>query len=608
MGRFYRTAKPVFITDKMFQLPAQLMADVIQNQDAAIDDGINQLNDFNETLTIENLKTDDPAVNQRLEQYKNQIDTFTDEIYKNPLDYRKQRGKINTLSRNIGTELNKGLLGKAQEQHTSFNEEMERVGKLQNVSADKKDQLKRAILNQYRNQGGLSFKDPNNYNAISDLFETPLEDVDTDKLINTIAQNFKADTTADAKAGPDGRGYIWTSKGSVEIRSEQDVADYMETTLRENGWEEQLRQELKWRKINGEDIDIEQEVASKKSAVIEQAKNKLGYRKETEARSVSTDGAWTFKQGQRERQEAAKAGLIVRDQRDYRKLVDANGTRKYSDADINKFENVTRGKMIALGQKLGVNDLDEFRRKHILNGNLKDINKQLAEVGLTKQDVIDYNNYQNDNKELLTPHLPGYDNLTESQKDANPDLVRKQQSYLRTVVNGMNGINNNDKVKSIIVYEDGIPYEKSYNTMAELIQDDNEYVYIPATGTVKDNQLKKSPSGALLDKEGYPILDSSGNVVTTYSQAQQANKANEVVYDTSTIPSFETNEALLKFNEANIKEADNFKIFPNGMIDTSGVYVGNNKFFKVKKSTGERKLIETEVTVDKKDFDVKFQQ
>lgn len=608
MGRFYKTARSIFVDDKMFQLPAELMANVIQRQDAGVDENLQNIDAFNETLKIENLKTDDPSVNKRLQEYKTKIDDFTNEIYNKPLDYRRYKGRISNLSRDLDTELNKGLLGKAQEQKIAFDAEMERISKLENVSADKKDQLKMAIQKQYADQGGLNFQDENSYNQISDLFETPLEDVDTDKLINTIAQNFKADTTADAKAGPDGKGYIWTSKGTVEIRDEQDVADYMETTLKENGWEDQLRQELKWRKINGEDINIDEAVASRKAEVIEQAKNKLGYRKETESRSVSTDGAWTFKQAQRERQARAEQGLIIKDQRDYRKLLTPDGRRKYSDADIEKFESQTRGKMVALGQRLGVNELDDFKRKYFVDGSIKSITDDLSAVGLSKQEVIDYINYQNDNKELLTPHIPGYDNLTEAQKDANPDLVRKQQSYLNSVVKGFNGMNNNDRVRDIIIYEDGIPKQKSYKTMAELIQDNEQYVFIPATGTVKDKDLKKGPNGALLDIDGDVIIDNQGNAVTSFEQAQRAGVAADVVYDTQSISTFDTNENLLQFNAGNIKESDNFEIKSNGMIDTSGVYIGNNKFFRVDKATGERKLIETEVTVDKTDLNVKFQR
>jgi hypothetical protein len=608
MGRFYKTAKSIFLDDKMFQLPAELMANVIQKQDSNIDENLGKIDAFNDTLKIENLKTDDPAVNERLQGYKDKIDHFTNEIFNKPLDYRRYKGRINNLSRELDTELNKGLLGKAQEQYSSFNTEMERISKLTNVSADKKDQLKRAIQKQYSDRGGLNFQDENTYNQISEFFETPLEDVDTDKLINTIATNFKADTTADAKAGPDGKGYIWTSKGTIEIRDEQDVADYMETTLKENGWEDQLRQELKWRKINGEDINIDQVVASKKNEVIEQAKNKLGYRKETEAKSVSTDGAWTFKQAQRERQAKAEQGMIIKDQRDYRKILNPDGRRKYSDADIEKFENRTRGKMLQLGQKLNIEDLETFKDNYIINGSLKSINKELTELGLTKKEVIDYLNYQNDNKELLTPHIPGFDKLTEAEKDANPDLVRKQQTYLKTVIKGMNGINYNDTVKNIIIYEDGIPKQKSYKTMAELVQDNEQYVFIPATGTVNNKDLKKAPDGTLLDSDGDIIMDNEGNPIKTFEQAQKAGVAADIVYDTKSLTTYDTDQSLLQFNAGNIKESDNFEIKYNGMVDTTGVYIGNNKFFRVDKSTGERKLIETEIQVDKNDLNIKFQR
>lgn len=608
MGRFYNTARSIFVDDKMFELPAELMGKVIQAQDKGVDENIEKVDAFNESLKVENLKTDDPAVNQALQNYKDKIDQLTNDIYKNPLDYRRFRGQIGNISRELDADLNKGILGKAQEQLTSFNTEMDRISKLDNVGSNKKDLIKRVIQDRYKKQGGLAFQDENTYNQISDLFETPLEDVDTEALINTIASNFTADTTASASAGPDGRGYIWTSKGTVEIRNEEDVAKYMENALSEEGWEDQLRQELEWRKELGEEIDVDNEVQRQKQAVIDQAKNKLGYRKETSAKSVSVDGLYTFKQAQRERQQRAMEGFIIEDERDYRKALTSDGKRKYSDAQIDKFENETRGKMIQLGQKIGIDDLDTFKKEYFATPgkSINSIMDELADTGLTKQEVIAYINYQNDNKVLKTPHIPGYDEMTEEQKDANPDMVRKQQTYLTTVVNGMNGMNNNDKVKSIIIYEDGVPQEKSYNTMAELIQDNDNYVFIPATGTVKTEELQKDTNGNLIDEDGDVLMDSTGKPIKSYAAAVRNGVGGDVVYKPASVPTYDTDASLLKFDAGNVKEFDNFEIKNNGMVDTSGVYVGNNKFFRVNKETGERKLIETEVQVDKKDLRVNF--
>jgi hypothetical protein len=605
MGRFYRTAKSIFLDDKMFQLPAELMSDVIKSQDQRTDENLEKVNAFGDALEIQNLDTDDPQVNEQMANYQSQIQGITEEIYQNPLNYRTQIGKINNLSRKIDQDLQRGILGRAQQQKTDFDTEMARIAELKNVSSDKKDLVKKLVQQRYSQSGGLNFQDENTYNKISDNFETPLEDVNTDELINTIATNFQADKTATASSGPGG-GYIWTSKGTVEIRSEDDVASYMENALRENGWEDQLRQELGWRAELGEDINVEEELTKRKQEVIDAAKNKLGYRQETSSKSASPDSIWMYKQKKRDEQVKIGQGGIVTDNRDYRKTITANGTRKYDDATIKNFETKTKPKMEALFVKLNIQDMEQLKRDYFINGNLNSIREDLAAVGLDKYEVGEYITYLNDDKTLKTPHIPGYDRMTEEQKANNPNIVRQQEAYLKQVVEAVNNMGSNDRVKKIIVHEDGVPKEMPYNTMAELIQDDDNYVYIPATGSIKDTEAKKSSEGYLLNSYGELITDAEGNPIKSVAEAKDLNKMNEVTYEPKSIPTYDTNEKLMKFDVTNVRQNDNFIVKSTGTVDTSSELIANNRYFKVNKETGERKLIETELVIDKKDLDVKF--
>ena len=621
MGQFYRTAKPTFVDDKMFQLPADLMYKTLLKNEKDVDEQVEKIDAFNETLKTENLKTDDPAVNERLSMFRDEINNYTDNIMKSPLDYRKYRGKIMNLSRDLEKELDSGLLGKAQEQYNAFNEEMKKVGEMKNVSAEKKDLLKQAIQKKYKDQGGLNFQDENSYNAISDLFETPLEDVDTDALINTIGQGWEADQTASASAGNTKSGYIVTSKGQIRIRDAEDVGKYVETSLMENGWEDQQRQLYKWKKEVGQispDVNIDELVATDRNKVIEQAKLKLGFKQETLSKSMSGDSTWAFKQRMRQQQILADQGNIIQDKRDYRKTVNSNGQKKYSDAQVQKYEGYTtmgangqkvfipglKQKMEILGRNIGVNDLDSFIDTYMINGNLNSLQDRFSEINVTKQEVIDYINYQKDVEQQKTPHIPGYDKLTEEDKAENPQIVASQQSYLNNMVKALNSMSPNDEVKTIKVWKDGVPYETNFKTVSDLVTDDNNFVFIPATSTSKVPK-PKTVGGYLVDADGDIIKDANGVSLKTEEQAARAGKANDIVFDTQEIANYDTNENLIEANSGNIKQNDNFEMFKDGRIDNSKEIILTQNYFKVDKKTGKKELITVDIVTD--DSDIKVQ-
>jgi hypothetical protein len=579
MGQFFKTARANFVDDKMFELPVDLMFKAINQTDANITDNLDKIDAFGELLKTENLKTDDPAVNERLGYFKDKMAKMTSGIYKNPLNYRDYTGQISSTSRELDTELDNGLLGRAQEQYTEFNKRIEEINKLEDVSADKKDLLKRAVMKKYEDQGGLDFKDPNTYKQIGSLIDTPLKDVDTDELINEVAKNFTADTTASASAGPD-RGYLWESKGNVEERKVKEVEDYMKNTLVENGWEAQQRQQYEWQKTlgelprdaNGNQITVDELVQRDKDDIIEAAKTKLGYRKEELSKDVSADSTWQFEQRSAKEDAEAGTGEVLHDKIDPRSAYYNEDEVK----DIKKNEK-NIAKVLTSTNSSSLDDLiSKVYDKQGDKINFKELDNILKGSDMTREDFVNYVNYNNATEDLKTPAKLGYD------KTNTEDRV-EQDANLKALVNSWNTMNPNEAVKEVrIAYSDGSYHKLEHTTLGSVIEDDRGFMYIPATGENSEQVISKSPgqNGVLLDSEGEVIIH-NGKSFKTEQEAIAAGAGNRVAYDTKKVASFDTDAPLFEASTGNFRERTYKNYDTKGKVDEGKDYVVTKSYYKI---------------------------
>jgi hypothetical protein len=114
MGRFYETSQPHFIDNKMYQAPAELMANVLMNKEKAVDDTIASANSYLEKLKAESLIQDTPALQKRIADYEGKISGIVENIQANPMEYSKYTGDITKLGRDISADWTTGPIGTMQ--------------------------------------------------------------------------------------------------------------------------------------------------------------------------------------------------------------------------------------------------------------------------------------------------------------------------------------------------------------------------------------------------------------------------------------------------------------------------------------------------------------
>lgn len=605
MSRFFKTAKSQFIDDKIFKIPTNLAAQVIKSQDGVIDGNIKKLDDFSASLQVENLNVDNPAVNQRITDLKGRIDNFAQDLTTSPLEFRKRQAELGQFSRELQNDLNKGLLGQAQNQLkdlTGFDKSLE---DLKDVSQERKDLVKRAVRQRYNSLGGLDFKDANTFNAIQDSFETPLNEFDEEKFIKETGTNFVADKVSRAGASADGKGYIRTSTRDIEIRSEKDVEDYVSEVLSNGEWEAQKRQLYNLKKELGEldeNASVEELVERDKQSVINRAKNRLGYKKETNRQKLASDNTFLKNLDSFEKNIKAGAGTILTEVRDPRKNYRGKDMKiKYSPQDIASFE--------AMDKKVkGLLELGEpseivkniYENPDSIN-NIKELKKKLSTVGMTHNEFVNYLNYQNSIENWETPHKDGYD--TEDRRD-----VAEQRATLDRLVTGFNNLNPNEDIKTIRVSRsDGSYEELPYDNLGRLIEDDaeNQFIYVPVTGTNQEKILKRNPAGNLVDSEGDALINpNTGQPITTLEQAQSAGVSNDLVFDTEKIPTFDTTKNLITANRGNFKQNQKVQLNAAGMVKKEKDYIVSNSFYRTNKETGRREIVNLDVIIDSKKLKV----
>ena len=120
MGRFFQTARPEFVDNKILQLPYQLVGQVINKVDSDIQKNESALLSLYDRLNVNSLKQDQPRARQIINKYEGDIDSLAQQIQQDPLQFRKKTSDIRNLSRTIGDDLNRGELSAIQGNFNSF--------------------------------------------------------------------------------------------------------------------------------------------------------------------------------------------------------------------------------------------------------------------------------------------------------------------------------------------------------------------------------------------------------------------------------------------------------------------------------------------------------
>ena len=135
MGRFYKTAKPEFRKDNMYTPPWELMQNTILAKEQEVDKALAQAELLDGSLdTIQHLNF--PAEQQRVEQlqekYRSSVDSLTEQISANPLEYNKFMPQIRKLQRELSKDRSTGEWSDIEGRRNAYSNWIEENKELKN--------------------------------------------------------------------------------------------------------------------------------------------------------------------------------------------------------------------------------------------------------------------------------------------------------------------------------------------------------------------------------------------------------------------------------------------------------------------------------------------
>lgn len=170
MGQSYKGAEASFIDNAMFKLPYELMAQVIEKKDKAVQQDLDSAIALKDKLKAQALKVDQPALKQKILDYTQRIDDITSGIKSNVMDYGKFSDQTNQLSRDITQDWTMGDIYNMEANRTAYLENVKAIDDAakkdpEKFRAGQADALKAAALAKYQ---GYKNAETGEYNTYRD--------------------------------------------------------------------------------------------------------------------------------------------------------------------------------------------------------------------------------------------------------------------------------------------------------------------------------------------------------------------------------------------------------------------------------------------------------
>lgn len=219
MGRFYQTASPQFVDDKMFQLPVDLMGQVIQAKDKAVDTEITSAVNLFDKLKADVYESDLPRAKQIISEKEDTVNGIIESIRKDPMNYNKYSSQIRTLSRDINHTWNTGEIAGMEKNNRDIISKIKDIHELHKDDASYAEAAIKRVKDSYAK--GLMYDDVTGAGkGRPDLRQTYQLKHSVDDFIKT---KLNADEWEREKDSRGGDGYIYRSKKTREILSPEKI-------------------------------------------------------------------------------------------------------------------------------------------------------------------------------------------------------------------------------------------------------------------------------------------------------------------------------------------------------------------------------------------------
>lgn len=250
MGRYFKTSSPQQL-DFMYKLPEELMLKATQQ----VSDEITQLQSstlgLHDKVTINALDIDKPEAKALVDSYTKKIDELANQVYSDPLAFRKKTGEIVALGRDIQKTWTTGEAAAYNNRYSAGVAYQKQMDDLLKAGRIKEAQHAQLMTNwNMANQEKANY-DPNTgkYRQFTEEFLTA--DEDWREKYNKMAKEMEAKITATSGSSTDGQ-YITNSGRKVEIKTKEDIQNVlMQEFMADDAYHNYLKQRTKIGAISG---------------------------------------------------------------------------------------------------------------------------------------------------------------------------------------------------------------------------------------------------------------------------------------------------------------------------------------------------------------------
>lgn len=484
MGRFYKTAKPTFVDDIIYQAPHELMLNALKTQDANFDLQQKELDAF-DTMgdLLDFTDKDKDARNERLNIHRNKAQDLAEKIQKNPALYQNYIGEINRAKKDFNNDVKSGQLFEMDRTAKRRTKLINEINAKKDISEEARKQALLTIDREYQGVGKGDFAE--NIHIYDKINETEFQknlkatiNLDTEGITTTVPKN----------------GYLITDGETKSYLTEERLSNIVDNDPVMAEWKREQLQTLT-RKLDNGEFDSEAEMNAEYKKRLDNFKqntiDKLGFKKINKVQDIKSDSAywankrlgfdWTKFNHQKKKDEANLNSY---------KVEMAGTFENLDDNTVNTIFGKTKDKEVRVPHSphsFEIVGMTTSEKRKILEAEKLVLSGKLTKIGLTTEDFrskmmthegrIELSETLGMSKEKLARQA-NYNktysyNSVLSPINEGKDVIENAK-YLNTVKNVFNNLTPNENVTIKIVDSKGNVETESTMTLGEAF--DKKYV------------------------------------------------------------------------------------------------------------------------------------
>lgn len=295
MGRFYKTAKPTFVDDVIYQAPHELMAMALQAQDANFENTIAPLQGTEALYEgLDYVDKDSSYRQQKMKELNDKITDLTEKAYENPALAKGLRGEINKARKDLEYSIKAGDFHQMDRNAKTRNKVVAEIKANPNFDARQKEAAIKAYDHNFTGtqKGGV-------YEDSMHIYEK----LDVQKFITDKKAQMTADSIKTTDNRTDGR-YFTTESGEKRFITNEKLKKIFTNSDGVKQWKNALLQTLDRETMTGK--IPEQDIKDTQGNIIEKGRdslftdaytafeeeftNSLGFHQQSDSTLLSTDG------------------------------------------------------------------------------------------------------------------------------------------------------------------------------------------------------------------------------------------------------------------------------------------------------------------------------